>query len=104
MLKVSSTITIPLRSCLLSREADCSLKQFAIALGIPLAAGSSTGTISIGAVMRLIQIDQFVNGETKSMMMLPLRGAAGADAPVPGSDVIVGGIESVDEFGNTKHR
>jgi hypothetical protein len=50
--------------------------------------------------MRPIQIDQLVNGKPKSMVMPPLRGAAGADAPVPGPDVIVGEIESVVQFGS----
>jgi hypothetical protein len=50
--------------------------------------------------MQPVQIDQLVNGETKSMVMPPLRGAAGADAPVPGPDVIVGEIESVVQFGS----
>ena len=75
-------------------------KQFANALGRPSDAGSIIGKISVGAAMRPIQIDQLVNGETKSMMMPPLRGTAGADAPVPGPDVIVGEIESVEQFGS----
>jgi hypothetical protein len=76
--------------------------EFASAVGRPSAAGSVVGKISIGAAMRPIEIKQLVNGQTKSMVMPPLRGAAGPDAPVPGPDVIVGDIESVDEFGNTQ--
>ena len=76
--------------------------EFASALGRPSAAGSVVGKISIGAAMRPIEIKQLVNGQTKSMVMPPLRGAAGADQPVPGPDVIVGDIESIDEFGNTQ--
>jgi hypothetical protein len=75
-------------------------KEFAEALGRPVDAGSAVGKISIGATMQPVQIDQLVNGETKSMVMPPLRGAAGADAPVPGPDVIVGEIESVVQFGS----
>jgi len=74
--------------------------EFADALGRPSDAGSVVGKISIGAAMRPIEIKQLVNGETKSMVMPPLRGAAGADAPVPGPDVIVGDVESVQQFGN----
>ena len=69
-------------------------------LGRPADAGLAVGKISVGAAMRPIQIDQLVNGEQKSMVMPPLRGAAGADAPVPGPDVIVGEIESVVQFGS----
>src|SRR5947199_1073392 len=75
-------------------------KEFANSLGRPADAGLAVGKISVGAAMRPIQIDQLVNGETKSMVMPPLRGAAGADAPVPGPDVIVGDVESVQQFGN----
>src|SRR6266566_841020 len=75
-------------------------KEFADALGRPADAGLAVGKISVGAAMRPIQIDQLVNGEQKSMVMPPLRGAAGADAPVPGPDVIVGQIESVVQFGS----
>src|SRR5207302_5213063 len=75
-------------------------KEFAEALGRPADANSAVRKISISARMRPIQIDQLVNGETKSMVMPPLRGAAGADAPVPGPDVIVGEIESVQQFGS----
>ena len=75
-------------------------KGFANALGIPSDAGSSVGTISIGAVMQLIQIDQLVNGETKSMVMPPMQHAVGPAVPnlVPGPDVIVGDVEDVAQF------
>jgi hypothetical protein len=79
-------------------------KQFARALGIPSEAGSVAGTISIGAAMQPIQIDQLVRGETTSMVMPPMQHAVGPGVPnlVSGPDVIVGDIESVDEFGNTQ--
>ena len=38
-------------------------KQFASALGLPSEAGSSVGTISIGAAMQPIEINQLVNGK-----------------------------------------
>jgi hypothetical protein len=75
-------------------------KEFANDLGRPSDADAVVGRISVGAAMRPIQIDQLVNGKPKSMVMPPLRGAAGADAPVPGPDVIVGEIESVEQFGS----
>jgi hypothetical protein len=75
-------------------------KQFANTLGIPSEAGSLAGTISIGAAMRPIQIDQVVRGETKSTVLPPTQHAVGPRAPnlVPGPDVIVGDIEDVAQF------
>src|SRR5882724_2419223 len=48
-------------------------KELASTLGIPSEAGSWAGTISIGAAMRPIQVDQLVRGETKSMVMPPMQ-------------------------------
>jgi hypothetical protein len=78
-------------------------KQFASILGIRSEAGSLAGTISIGAAMRPIQIDQLFRGETKSMVMPPMQHAAGPGVPnlVKGPDVIVGEVESVEQFGNS---
>jgi hypothetical protein len=77
-------------------------KEFADALGRPSDAGAAAGKISIGAVMRPIEITQLVNGEMKSLVMPPLQGAvAGANAPVVhGPDVIVGNVQSVQQFGS----
>src|SRR5213080_3394889 len=77
-------------------------KEFANALGRPSDAGSTAGTISIGAVMQAIQIDQLVNGQTKSMTMPALQHAVTPATPtlVPGPDVIVGEIDSVEQAGN----
>ena len=75
-------------------------KQFASTLGIPSEAGSLAGTISIGAAMQPIQIDQIVRGETKSMVLPPMQHAVGPGVPnlVPGPDVIVGDVEDVAQF------
>ena len=75
-------------------------KQFASTLGIPSEAGSLAGTISIGAAMQPIQIDQLVRGETKSMVLPPMQHAVGPGVPnlVPGPDVIVGDVEDVAQF------
>jgi hypothetical protein len=75
-------------------------KQFASTLGIPSGAGSLAGTISIGAAMQPVQIDQIVRGETKSMVMPPMQHAVGPGVPnlVPGPDVIVGDVEDVAQF------
>ena len=75
-------------------------KQFASTLGIPSEAGSLAGTISVGAAMQPIQINQFVRGETKSMVMPPMQHAVGPGVPnlVAGPDVIVGDIEDVAQF------
>src|SRR5581483_11842703 len=77
-------------------------KELANAMGRPGAAGAIAGTISIGAVMQPIQIDQIVNGETKSMALPPMQHAVGPSVPgvVSGPDVIVGDIEDVDDQGN----
>jgi hypothetical protein len=77
-------------------------KEFANALGRPSDVGSSAGTIAIGAAIQPIQIDQLVNGETKSMVMPPLQHALTPGAPtlVAGPDVIVGDLEDVDQQGN----
>jgi len=77
-------------------------KEFARALGRPSGAGSIVGRISFGAVMQPVEITQLANGQTKSLVMPPLHGVAGADQPVPGPDVIVGEIEDVEQFGNTQ--
>ena len=47
-------------------------KELANALGRPSDAGAIVGKISVGAAMQPIQIDQLVNGETKSMVMPPM--------------------------------
>jgi hypothetical protein len=75
-------------------------KQFASTLGIPSEAGSLAGTISIGAAMQPIQIEQLVRGETKAMVMPPMQHAVGPGIPnlVPGPDVIVGDVEDVAQF------
>ncbi len=78
-------------------------KEFGNALGRPAIAGSTTGTISIGAAMQPIQIDQLVNGETRSMVMPPMQHLVGPAVPnlVPGPDVIVGDVEDVDQQGSS---
>src|ERR1051326_310383 len=75
-------------------------KEFASTLGIPSDAGSSVGTISMGAVMQPIQTDQLVDGETKSVVMPAMQHAVGSGMPnlVAGPDVIVGDIEDVAQF------
>jgi hypothetical protein len=75
-------------------------KELANAMGRPAEAGAIVGTISIGAAMQPIQIDQVVNGETTSMVMPPMQHAIGPAVPnlVPGPDVIVGDVEDVAQF------
>ncbi len=75
-------------------------KELANAMDRPADAGAIAGTISIGAVMQPIQVDQLVNGETKSMALPPVQHAAGPGVPnlVPGPDVIVGDVEDVAQF------
>ena len=68
-------------------------KEFAAALGLPSAAGTVVGKISIAATMRAIEITRFVNGETKSDV-LPAQPNAGT---VPGPDVIVGDLSGLTQ-------
>jgi len=77
-------------------------KEFANDLGRPSDAGSVAGKISVGAAMQPIEITQVANGEAKSVAMPPLRSAAGGEAPtlVPGPDVIVGELPSLEQFGS----
>src|SRR5438093_9589413 len=76
--------------------------EFANALGRPSAAGTAVGKISIGAAMQPIEIRQLVNGETKSVEMPPVQGAAGGEAPtlIQGPDVIVGELSGLAQFGS----
>ena len=77
-------------------------KEFASALGRRADARLVVGNISVQTAMEPIEFTQLVNGAPKSVVMPPLRGAAGGGAPalVPGPDVIVGEIESVEQFGS----
>src|SRR5947208_6222648 len=78
-------------------------KEFAIALRMPLDAGSLVGTISVGAALQPIEITHVANGKAQSVMMPPLQHRVSPETPnlVPGPDVIVGDIEDVDQMGNT---
>ena len=75
-------------------------KEFASALGRPSAAGSSAGTIAIGATMQPIQITQIAKGHPTSAIMPPMQHAAGSGPAAFGSgpDVIVGDIEDVNQI------
>ena len=77
-------------------------KEFASALGRPAEASAAVGRISIGAAMQPIEIDQLVDGETKSMAMPPLQHGMGSERPtlVPGPDVIVGDLPEMAQYGN----
>ncbi|PYL08673.1 MAG: hypothetical protein DME33_06710 [Verrucomicrobia bacterium] len=77
-------------------------KEFASALGRPAGVGATVGKIAINAVMRPIEITQLVNGQPSSVVMPPLKRAAGAEAPtlVTGPDVIVGSVDAVQQFGS----
>src|SRR5947207_6827928 len=72
-------------------------KEFANALGRPSDAGSTAGTISIGAAMQPAEITRLSNGQAQSVTMPPLQHALSQGTPqtlLPGPDVIVGDIES----------
>ena len=52
--------------------------------------------------MQPVEVQTIVNGEIKSMVMPPLRGAAGAETPtlVAGPDVIVGVLPEMAQYGS----
>ena len=77
-------------------------KEFASALGRPADVSAAVGRISIGAAMQPIEIDQFVNGEPKSMAMPAVQHGVGSETPtlVPGPDVIVGDLPEMAQYGN----
>ena len=74
-------------------------KEFANALGRPSDADATVGKISIGTSMQPVEVQTIVNGERRSVIMPPLRGATGPQAPtlVAGPDVIVGSVDSVQQ-------
>ena len=73
-------------------------REFADALGRPSDAGATAGTISIGATMQPIEIDEVVNGEPRSMIMPALgQPAVGTQ---PGPDVIVGDLPEMEQYGH----
>ena len=74
-------------------------KEFANALGRLSEAGSVVGKISVGAAMQPIEIDKIVNGEVQSAVMPAL--ARPAVGTVPGPDVIVGDLPSLQQFGSS---
>jgi hypothetical protein len=83
-------------------------QEFAQALGRPSGAGSAVGKISIGTSMQSVEIATVVNGTVQSVTMPPLQGAASAGeraaqpsaGTVPGPDVIVGDLPSVEQGGS----
>jgi hypothetical protein len=77
-------------------------KELARAIGRPSDNRSIVGTISIGAVMKPIEITQLANGQPQSAMMPPVQHSLSSGAPslVQGPDVIVGQVEAVDQLGS----
>jgi len=77
-------------------------KEFATALGRRSVAGEIVGKISIGAAMQPVEVQTIVNGESRLVVMPPLQRAAGAQIPtlVPGPDIIVGNLPSLQQFGD----
>ena len=77
-------------------------KDFSDTLSRPLDAGLLVGKISVGTAMQSVEVHTIVNGELRSVVMPPLRGAAAPDTPtlVPGPDVIVGVIPEMAQYGS----
>ena len=84
-------------------------QEFAQALGHPSGAGLVAGKISIGTSMQPVEIATVVNGALQSVTMPPLERAASAGeqaaqpsvGTVPGPDVIVGDLPSVEQGGSS---
>lgn len=70
--------------------------DFAKNMGRPADAGAQAGTISITANMRPIQVDKVVNGDVESSV-LKGSGVQPEVGTVPGPDVVVGDILSVEQ-------
>jgi hypothetical protein len=77
-------------------------EQFARKLGRPSDAGLSAGEISIAATMYAIEVRTLVNGVVQSAI-LPSKSARTPNDPtaVPGPDVIVGDLPSVEQGGSS---
>jgi hypothetical protein len=71
--------------------------EFASDLGRPADAGANVGKISMGLSMQPVEVQTFVKGETRSVVMpsvhQPLPGTS------PGPDVIVGDLPTMQQFG-----
>src|ERR1700730_2174210 len=84
-------------------------EEFARQLGRPREALAVAGTISVAASMTPIEIQTVVNGEVQAAVLPPVRSRADAGAPnqpdavtsVPGPDVIVGDLPSVEQPSGT---
>ena len=78
-------------------------EELANKLGRPAEAGMIVGKISIATTMYPIEITTVVNGAAQSAI-LPSRSGGGPNAPdvsVPGPDVIVGDLPSLEQFGSS---
>jgi len=77
-------------------------EELANKLGRPAEAGSIVGRISITATMYPIEITMLVNGAPQSAI-LPPRSGRTPNVPdaVPGPDVIVGDLPSLQQFGSS---
>lgn len=78
-------------------------QEFANKLGRPAQFGSAVGTISIAATMTPIEVTSVVNGAAQSAIMPPRTGGTvhAPEAFVPGPDVIVGDLPSLQQFGSS---
>jgi hypothetical protein len=84
-------------------------EEFARQLGRPREAGAVAGKISVAASMSSIEIQTVVNGEVRAAVLPPVRSLASTGAPnqadavtsVPGPDVIVGDLPSMEQDGSS---
>ena len=78
-------------------------EEFAKNLGRPAEAGASAGRISVTANMYLIETTTLVNGAAQSAILPPSRRGGAQEDPnfVPGPDVIVGDLPSMQQFGSS---
>jgi subtilisin-like proprotein convertase family protein len=77
-------------------------EEFARSLGRSGDAGLAVGEISISTAMYPIEITTIANGAVQSSIM-PARKGGGSEVPdsVPGPDVIVGDLPSMQQFGSS---
>jgi len=73
-------------------------------LGRPADAGVSVGKVSIEATMSAIEVTTVINGVAQSSTLPPRRGGPEVPNLVPGPDVIVGDLTSMQQFGTTGSR
>lgn len=74
-------------------------QEFAVSLGRPSETGTVVGSISIGAMMRPVEVTQVVDGDVRSDVLPAINGPD--NGTIPGPDVIVGDLTGLAQFGSS---